>query len=256
MTENLPYLQAVRLRAFGGTLLAAALFSSAAAMIAAWRASAGSLAFFFRAWGVATALTLPVVLVGGVLLRGALRGLPRSTGSEGEHEGELRPRLVATCAWVIAMAIVLQKLGAILRSQTHHHALAGATFALVSLSLGLGFALASARLRAFVTRRSRRLLAVTIALVLAALYAIHSLRAGLALADDASRACVIDAAAILAGALCAAWCPSPRKWAMALGTSSIGLVVIGALGCAAPAVDGALGRASPLFEVLARLFRG
>ena len=249
MTAPASNLRAERLRAIGGAMLAASLFSALASIPAAARAAGG--APFFGSWAMASSLATPLMFAGVLLARGALAGLRSSPATD----RDLRAQVVAASAWSVAMLIVMRKLGALLRDRTHHHALAGATFALVSLVAAVGLALAARRLAALLAHRRGRTLATAVAVVAAALYALLQLRAGLAQADPAARAALADAAFIASGAVVATSFPSPGRRAIALGAAAMTAVFAAGVACASPAVADGLGSASPLFGALAGLFR-
>jgi hypothetical protein len=74
-------------------------------------------------------------------------------------------------AWIGSTFVVLAFFGAILRSRTHHHALAGVTFAITALFLSLVLALIWKRFAAL-TRRTPRLRAITVAVSIGLMMAI------------------------------------------------------------------------------------
>ncbi len=88
--------------------------------------------------GLAAAALAP--MVGAVVvLRGASEGL-RAFGGQG---AELRA--YGAALWAIALLVMLAFFGGLLRSTTHHHALAGVTFAFGALALAIVSALVCAR---------------------------------------------------------------------------------------------------------------
>jgi hypothetical protein len=93
-----------------------------------------------RAWtGLAAAALVPMVAT-VVILRGAREGL-RAFGGPG---AELRA--YGAALWAVWLLVALALYGSVLRASTHHHALAGVTFAFGALALAVGLAFASARL--------------------------------------------------------------------------------------------------------------
>jgi hypothetical protein len=92
-----------------------------------------------KAWvGLAAAALAPMVAA-VVILRGAREGL-RAFGGEG---GELRAYGVGL--WSASLLVLLSFFGSALRSTTHHHALAGVTFAFGAVVFAVGSALACVR---------------------------------------------------------------------------------------------------------------
>ena len=93
-----------------------------------------------RAWtGLAASALVPMVAT-VVVLRGAREGL-RAFGGTG---AELRA--YGAALWAVWLVVALTLYGSVLRASTHHHALAGVTFAFGALALAVGLAFASARL--------------------------------------------------------------------------------------------------------------
>ncbi len=156
-----------------------------------------------RAWLALTGIgVLPLLLVIGVL-RAAREGLRAFAGL-----GALE-RALAAVAWSAWMLLGVALFGSVLRAKTHHHALAGVTFALGGLALGVLLALLSVRfaglLRALSARSTAR--AVTAAL-LASLAPLALLAARVAHAvpelTPGARAWVVDGLALGLCALFAA----------------------------------------------------
>ena len=94
-----------------------------------------------RAWILLAGLAVLPLAFASALLRGAAAGF-RGLGPDAAGG-----RLVGSLAWGAWMLAFLYALGATLRAKTHHHALAGVTFALTALAAGLFFALLARRLR-------------------------------------------------------------------------------------------------------------
>jgi len=116
---------------------------------------------------LAACLTVPaslaVALVRGA--RGGLRAFAREDGSVAAW---------SVVSWALSSLMALTALGALLRATTHHHGLAGVTFALVGLALALSIALAIRRIAAIARdsdpfARSALLGASLVALVVALL---------------------------------------------------------------------------------------
>jgi hypothetical protein len=103
-----------------------------------------------RAWAaLATAALGPMVLA-VVVLRRARRELRTFAGS--------RARLIAFgfALWLALLLVTLAIFGSVLRATTHHHALAGVTFAFGALALAAGLGLLCGRLVAILAGGSER----------------------------------------------------------------------------------------------------
>ncbi len=99
-----------------------------------------------KAWvGLAAAALVPMVIA-VVVLRGAREGL-RAFGGPG---ADLRAYGVGL--WASSLVVALTFFGSVLRSTTHHHALAGVTFAFGALALAVASALACARVTSILMR--------------------------------------------------------------------------------------------------------
>ncbi len=126
-----------------GTLLGAgALASLAASVPAATRVAREAEGRFgvTGAWlALAAATLLPMIIAVGVL-RGARRGAGLF---DAPH---VTPRALGFVVWLLASTVALLFFGAALRATTHHHALAGATYALVGLVATVGLAAGASRL--------------------------------------------------------------------------------------------------------------
>lgn len=132
-----------------GTLLGAGALASLAASVPAATRIAREADGRFGVTGVwlALAATLLVPMTLGVgVLRGARRGVAAFGGSGGTA------RALGFLSWVLATALALLFFGAALRATTHHHALAGATFAIVGMVLAIGLAAGAARTVALTAR--------------------------------------------------------------------------------------------------------
>ena len=101
-----------------------------------------------RIWTALAAATLLPMILAVFVLRGAREGL-RSFGGPG---AELRAYGVVL--WVGSLFVALAFLGSVLRATTHHHALAGATFAFGALVLAVADALVCARIVAMLRKSS------------------------------------------------------------------------------------------------------
>jgi hypothetical protein len=207
-----------------------------------------------RIWAglAATALVPMVAMV--VVLRGAREGL-RAFAGEG---AELRAYGVGL--WAASLLFVLAFLGSLLRSTTHHHALAGVTFAFAAVVAAVASALASARvvsiLRAAPPRpRSAAMLALalfaTLALAWMGVRFVHA--ASRDAASVAAAGTVVDVLAFVLTALFAA----RRSLASRRGLALVGppvAVAIAALGLSAlhdPPLHAAIDDRAPAFAPVA-----
>jgi hypothetical protein len=149
-----------------GTLLGAGALVSLAASVPAATRIAREADGRFGVTGVwlALAATLLVPMTVGVgVLRGARRGVAAFGGEGGTA------RALGFLVWVLATTLALLFFGAALRATTHHHALAGATFAFVGLVLAAGLAAAAARVVGITARWGplpQRVVLAALALVL------------------------------------------------------------------------------------------
>ncbi len=125
---------------FGTAVGVAAVAAMAGALPAALRVGAGlGQDGTGRVWtGLAAASLVPMVGT-VVVLRGAREGL-RAFGGTG---ADLRAYGVAL--WAASLLAALALLGGMLRATTHHHALAGVTFAFGAIGAAVGLALLCAR---------------------------------------------------------------------------------------------------------------
>lgn len=200
---------------------------------------------------------LPLALASALLRRAAagFRGLgPDAAGG----------RLAGSLAWGAWMLAVLYVLGATLRERTHHHALAGVTFALVALAAGLFLALLGRRFASVVRALeeashgsfARALTAFAVGLPLLLLgFALR--HAGPEL-DASLRASIIDGSALgIAALLCARLELPPRRELGALGVPvSLALVGVAAWMLRDAATREAFRASAPALHWLLSLFGG
>ncbi len=151
-----------------GTLLGAASLAALAASVPAAGRVARDADGRFGVTGtwlaLAAAAAVPMILAVAVL-RGARRGAA-SFGGDGAT-----PRALGLAIWLLATTLALLVFGAALRATTHHHALAGATFAALGVAAALGLGAASSRLVAIVSAFSPLAQRAALGLVAAALLA-------------------------------------------------------------------------------------
>lgn len=134
-----------RLQWLGGLIGAATLAALGAALPGTLRAAAegeglfASWALLAGAWMVPTLVLVPVFRAA----RAGVRGLAVDGGRE---------RIAAAAVWFGGVIALLATLGAFLRRTTHHHALAGVTFAIGSVVLAVLLALFAARAASWAQR--------------------------------------------------------------------------------------------------------
>jgi len=151
-----------------GSLLGAGTIAAVLASVPAALRIASESRGAAGAWiGLAACLTVPAS-VGVALLRGAREGM-RAFATK---EASLAAWSIA--CWTLASFLALTVLGALLRATTHHHGLAGVTFAIVGLALLFSIALTVRRVAAIARgadpfARAAILGASLVALVMAAL---------------------------------------------------------------------------------------
>jgi len=237
--------------ACGGGLLAAAFASAPAAerVTSAFDGGAG-------AWAALVATELPAMWIAIYVLRRAREGL-RAFGGPGAKERAL----AATIAAALLFAF-LALLGAVLRATTHHHALAGATFAATALASAAVLVPVAARAasiaRGWIERRARLRLALAAAVagIAAAAGTWRVARALLALSPETS-AVVVDLVAFAVAALLAsrpevssrrvlAWFGPPASAVVfAFGVESL---------TRSPALESAIIEHAAVFEPAVRVF--
>jgi hypothetical protein len=222
----------------------------ACALPAALRVSAAGSTGMLHAWVALAAVGMGPMLLAVVVLRGAREGL-RAFAGEG---AALRAWGVGV--WVALQFVVLALLGAVLRQNTHQHALAGVTYAFVALGVAAGAAVACARtvviLRASSPSVRKGLLVVLTGAVLLAVGAV-SLRFVRAVWQDpmpsAAAATVVD---VLAFALAALFSSRPsfarRRPIALLGTPvALAVALAGAPASRDAALRGVVDDRAPMF---------
>ncbi len=126
----------------GSVFGAGALAALAASMPAATRVARAADGRFgvTGVWLALAASALVPMIVAVAILRGARRGADSLAGDAPT------PRALGAAIWAFAATLTLMAFGAALRATTHHHALAGATYALVGIVVVAALALLTARL--------------------------------------------------------------------------------------------------------------
>ncbi len=101
-----------------------------------------------RVWTALAASALGPMIAAVVVLRSAADGVRVLLGPGA------RWRAFGVALWLASLFVMLAVFGSTLRATTHHHALAGVTYAFGALALALGSALVSARVIAVLRRAS------------------------------------------------------------------------------------------------------
>jgi hypothetical protein len=228
--------------------IAAVLASAPAALRMASESQGAAVAWI----GLAACLTVPASLA-VLLLRGARAGM-RAFASDD-------PALTAWClaCWAIASLLVLTVLGAVLRATTHHHGLAGVTFALVGLVVLGAIAIALRRVAA-IARASEpfaRAAALGASLLLVALR-VAKASEGAMLPGDSGALLVDGLAFLIAVGLCSRPELARVAWLAHAGIPlALGVVALGAaLLTRDPALGAGIRTHAPLLSPLAALVDG
>lgn len=236
---------ASRLQRLGGVVGAATLASLAAALPGAVRATAAGEGWL-ASWALLAGAWMVPALVLVPLFRAA-RSSVRALGGDGGRE-----RIAAAAAWLGAVTIALAQLGAFLRKTTHHHALAGVTFALGAVVVAIVLALFAARAASWATdqrARGRGSLGLAVLVVIACLEALVVVRLVPASLGAGARAVAVDGAVfILAATLATARRLEDRR-ALALLGPPLGIACLVVVARANPA---AWADHAPLVGALAR----
>ncbi|CAN5393735.1 hypothetical protein BH09MYX1_BH09MYX1_63100 [soil metagenome] len=251
MSASLPPTAAPFSTRLGGALAVAVPASMIAAVPAALRLSESGALSLVHAWALLTGLVvLPVAILGLVGRRAYL-------GWCGLGPDEAGLRLAAAFGWLAWTALLADRVGAILRAKTHHHALAGVTFSLAIIVTAMVLALVARRVFVLLRDLDRRHETLTraVAIVWVAVPIFGLVLAFRAAAPDLApdaRATVIDGAALALGAIVASRSLASPQRALVVGGPVVflTLLAIGIAGLRGVETRGALDAAAPL---LARL---
>jgi hypothetical protein len=210
-----------RLLRFGTAVGLGAASSLACVLPATTRVAATSAESGVRIWIALGAAALGPMVASVLVLRSAHEGLrafglrPRPA-ADGDWDAAGDPserRVFGVALWLASLLVLFSFFGSVLRATTHHHALAGVTYAIGALVLAIGSAVACARIMAILDAASesvRRVGSVTLAVVTAAALAwvaVRFLRA--ASADAPSSAAAATVVDVLAFALAAGFAARP-----------------------------------------------
>jgi hypothetical protein len=147
----------------GAGVLAAAFMSLPASLrVGAAPGSGGAL----PAWLSLVACAVVPATLGVALLRAAREGLRAFAGPDAMLH------LLGAVTWAVCLFGAMTALGAGLRATTHHHGLAGVTFALAALVAAVAIGLVVRRVVVLAQRSSPRARAVLVGLTMAALAAV------------------------------------------------------------------------------------
>jgi hypothetical protein len=204
---------------------------------------------------IALAAAALVPMIASILvLRGAREGLRAYGGPE------MGVRSFGAALWLVSLIVTFSVFGSVLRATTHHHALAGVTFAFGALALAVGSALVCARMVA-ILRLASPLIRWALAGALAGLATVALAWVGfrfmVATAHDpasaSAAAIVVDALAFTLAAVFAAQPSFALRRPLALSGPPVA-VVIAVLGMAAlrdPPLRGAIDEHAPAFSTAA-----
>jgi hypothetical protein len=245
---------------FGTAVGLAAAAALACSLPAALRvASAAGGAGFVRVWLALAAAGLGPMIGSVVVLRGAREGL-RAFAGPGSGL-----RAFGIGLWLASMLVVLSVFGSVLRATTHHHGLAGVTFALGALAVAAGAGLVCARLVALVRARAPQTQRVLVALlggVAVLALAWVGLRFVRAVSHDASpsaeAALVVDVLAFVLAALFASRRSLVARRALAYVGPPVAVVVaaLGIHGLRDAPVHDAIDERAPAFAAPADIVSG
>lgn len=229
-----------------GTAVATGALSALVASLPALRRGAGP------SWLALAAILAPFAIALVLVMRRARLGARLIPGATATLTG-----LLLWCTGLLGFGAVL---GAVLRKHTHHHGLAGTTFAILMLGAGVGLALLVMRIMAVVQRGGRVARRAALAASGLALFA-GVLLVGLVTAADeelrTSTALVDGLALAIACAIASsrAWA-AQRLLALVGVPLAVGLVLLGASSYKDGGSPGALGERAPIHGALVSAFLG
>jgi hypothetical protein len=213
-----------------------------------------------RVWLALAAAALAPMVAAIIVLRGAREGL-RAFG--GASAG---PRAFGIGLWLASMFVAMSLLGSVLRATTHHHALAGVTFAFGALALAVASAVVCARITGILRTASpplRRAIVLGLGGVAFVAIAWVGLRFARAVSHDptstAAAGTVIDVLAFALAALFASRQTLVARRVLALVGPPVA-VVVAAFGLTTlrgePSVRDAIEGRAPAFAPVAEIVSG
>ncbi len=241
-----------------GLAAAAALVCSVPAVVRVSATLAGS-GFSFHAWVGLSAAVLGPMVAAVVVLRGAAEGIRAFAGPGAAL------RAFGVALWLTTLFVTLSWFGGLLRATTHHHALAGVTYAFGALALAVGLGLVCARMVAILQESPAEMRslalgglggAITVALVWMAV------RFGRAASHDAASseaaATVVDLVAFALAAFLASrrTLGAPRILALVGPPLAVVVLATGVSALRDAALRQAMAERAPAFAPAARLVSG
>jgi hypothetical protein len=207
-------------------------------------------------WMALAAAALAPMIAMVVVLRAAREGL-RAFGGEGAGV-----RAFGVGLWLTVLLVVLSVFGSVLRATTHHHALAGVTYAFGALAAAVGAALACGRVVAILRGAPvavRRVLMVLLSAAALAALAWVGLRFVRAASHDpesgAAAATVVDVLAFMLAALFGSGRLFESRRALAIIGPPLAVFVaaVGVSTLRQPALRDAVAERAPVLAPVAKL---
>lgn len=256
---DLPEERGSTLLRVGNAVGAGALATLACVVPAAMRVASTEGPGTMSAWAALFAAAVGPMVGAVVVLRGAREGLRAFAGPSAGL------RAFGVGLWMATMLVGLSIFGSVLRATTHHHALAGVTFAFVAVFMAVGVALVVARVVAIakgMPERARRVLLTALALAVGIiLFAVGVRFVRAASHDDASYAAagtVVDVLAFALAAVFASRAWFARRRAVSLFGPPFALIVtiLGVVALREPTVYQAVSTRAPAFLPVADVLSG
>lgn len=256
-----------RVLRFGTAVGLAAAASLACVLPATLRIAGATSEGATRIWVALGGAALVPMVAAVIVLRGAREGLrafglqprPGVDADWGPSSDAAERRAYGIVLWLASLLVLLSVYGSVLRATTHHHALAGVTYAIGALVLAVGSAIGCARIVAILGGASeglRRGGGVLLAIVTAAALAwvaVRFLRA--ASADAASAAAAATVVDVLAFTLAAGFAARPafagrRALALVGPPVAVTVLVLGAITLRDGPLRAAIDNRAPAFSTV------
>jgi hypothetical protein len=245
---------------FGTGVGAAAIAAAVAAVPAAMRAAPGSQASTFAVWSACAAAWMLPMLVAVIVLRRARAGVRALGGSDAAA------RAVGAMLWLFGLFVFEALFGSVLRATTHHHALAGTTYAIVSAGVAVVLAILCARVSTIIAAQSagvRRFLIVATSGLLGLAILVASLRlarafGGADAGGSSPAALLVDVLAFAITAALASRAAFTRLRALALAGPplAVAILAVGLWAVRGPAVADAIGARAPAIAPISSVLAG
>jgi hypothetical protein len=251
-----PEEESSRLVRVGSGIGAAVIAAAIAVLPATLRMSGNADASTLQIWSALVALEVLPMVVAVLVLREARVGLRAFAGPDAGVKA------VGVVSWLFLLFAVLVPFGATLRATTHHHALAGVTYAMGAVVVALGLAAVCGRITRIVAGfeapgRRAAVVAAVACILLGVVVAVFRLSRSAAVSPGIGSA-LVDVLAFALGALFAsraAFADRPRLAVVGPPLAAI-LVVIGISTIrGSSAIAGALPDRAPAFEPIASVLR-